>query len=250
MPDTIDTQLVVLGAGPGGYAAAFLAADRGLEVTLIDPTDRPGGTCLHVGCIPSKALLHAAKVITDAREAGQVGIKFAPPQIDINGVRGHSRKVVDTLSGNLANLAKKRKVDYVRGRGRLVDGRSVEVEGGALYRFEHCIIATGSTPAIPASLNLDSPRVMDSTGALRLEEVPPRLLVVGGGYIGLEMGYVYAALGSKVTVVEMTDGLLPGVDRDLVAPLYKRLEGMFEKIHLNTKVARLEEARGGIRASL
>jgi dihydrolipoamide dehydrogenase len=250
MPDTIETQLVVLGAGPGGYAAAFLAADRGLKVTLIDPTDRPGGTCLHVGCIPSKALLHAAKVITDARDASHLGVRFAPPQIDINGVRGHSRKVVDTLSGNLANLAKKRKVDYVKGRGRFVDGRSVEVEGGARYQFEHCIIATGSVPAIPASLNLASPRVMDSTGALRLEDVPPRLLVVGGGYIGLEMGYVYAALGSKVTVVEMTDGLLPGVDRDLVAPLHKRLEGLFAKIHVNTKVVKLEEARGGVRAVL
>jgi dihydrolipoamide dehydrogenase len=250
MPDVIETQLVVLGAGPGGYAAAFLAADRGLKVALVDPTDRPGGTCLHIGCIPSKALLHAAKLITDAREAAHLGVQFGPPQINVSGVRGHSRKVVDTLTGNLANLAKRRKVDYVKGRGQFLDGRTVQVDGGAAYRFEHCIIATGSVPAMPPALNLRSPRVMDSTGALRLEDVPPRLLIVGGGYIGLEMGYVYAALGSKVTVVEMTDGLLPGVDRDLVAPLHKRLEGMFEKIYLNTKVTKLEEARGGVVATL
>ncbi len=250
MADGIDTDLVVLGAGPGGYAAAFLAADKGMKVTLLDPAERPGGTCLHVGCIPSKACLHAAKLITDARDAAHVGVRFGPPQIDINGVRGHWRKVVDTLSGNLANLSRKRKIDYVTARGQFVDGQTIQAENGSRYRFKDCIIATGSAPVRPGSLNLSSPRVMDSTGALKLEDVPPRLLVVGGGYIGLEMGYVYAALGSKVTVVEMTDGLLPGVDRDLVAPLHKRLEGLFEKIYLNTKVAKLEEVREGIRATL
>jgi dihydrolipoamide dehydrogenase len=250
MAETIDTQLLVLGAGPGGYAAGFLAADKGMKVTLIDAHERPGGTCLLVGCIPSKACLHAAKLITDARDAAHFGITFAPPTIDVNGVRGHWQKVVNTLTGNLATLAKKRKVDFVTGRGTFLDGRTVAVEGGKQYRFEHCIVATGSVPLRPPALALDSPRVMDSTGALKLEDVPPRLLVVGGGYIGLEMGYVYAALGSKVTVVEMTDGLLPGVDRDLVLPLHKRLEGLFEKIYLNTKVAKLEEAPQGIRATL
>jgi dihydrolipoamide dehydrogenase len=250
MADVVDTDLVVLGAGPGGYAAAFLAADKGMKVALLDPTERPGGTCLHVGCIPSKACLHAAKLITDARDAAHVGITFGKPQIDVNGVRGHWRKVVDTLSGNLASLAKKRKIDYVTARGRFLDGQTVEADNGARYRFHNCIVATGSSPLRPGALGLASPRVMDSTGALKLEDVPPRLLVVGGGYIGLEMGYVYAALGSKVTVVEMTDGLLPGVDRDLVAPLHKRLEGLFDKMYLHTKVAKLEEAREGIRATL
>jgi dihydrolipoamide dehydrogenase len=250
MADTIDTQLLVLGGGPGGYAAAFLAADRGMTVTLIDARDRPGGTCLHVGCIPSKALLHTAKLLTDARDAARIGIKFGNPTIDINAVRGHSQKVVDTLTGNLGRLAKARKINYVVGRGRFVDGRIVEVEGSGRYRFDNCIIATGSVPAVPPSLHLASSRVMDSTGALKLEEAPPRLLVVGGGYIGLEMGYVYAALGSRVTVVEMTDGLLPGCDRDLVLPLHKRLEKLFDKIYLKTKVARLEETPKGIRATL
>jgi dihydrolipoamide dehydrogenase len=250
MADAMDTQLIVLGAGPGGYAAAFLAADKGMKVTLIDTRERPGGTCLHVGCIPSKAVLHAAKLITDARDAAHIGLTFAPPKIDINGVRGHWMKVVDTLTGNLGRLSKARKVDYVVGRGKFIDGRTIEVEGGNRYRFENCIVATGSVPAVPPSLKLPSPRVMDSTGALKLEDVPPRLLVVGGGYIGLEMGYVYAALGSKVTVVELTAGLLPGVDRDLVLPLHKRLEKIFDKIYLKTKVAKLEETPKGIQATL
>ena len=250
MAETIDTQLVVLGAGPGGYAAAFLAADKGRKVALIDASPRPGGTCLQVGCIPSKALLHAAKVITDARDAAHLGIKFAAPGIDVQAIRGHAAKVVDTLSASLARLCKVRNVAYVNGRGRFVDGRTLQVENGPTVRFEHAIVATGSTPVRPPSLNLASPRVMDSTGALELKDVPEKFLVVGGGYIGLELGYVYAALGSKVTVVELTDGLLPGVDRELVRPLQKRLEAMFDKIYLNTKVAKLEEAPGGIKAFL
>jgi dihydrolipoamide dehydrogenase len=250
MADVIETQLIVLGAGPGGYPAAFLAADKGMKVTLIDARERPGGTCLHVGCIPSKAVLHAAKLLTDARDATHIGIDFGTPKIDINGVRGHWQRVVETLTGNLGRLSKARKIDYVTGRGRFVDGRTIEVEGRGRYRFENCIVATGSVPALPPSLHLASSRLMDSTGALKLEDVPPRLLVVGGGYIGLEMGYVYAALGSKVTVVEMTDGLLPGCDRDLVLPLHKRLEKLFDRIYLKTKVAKLEETPQGIRATL
>jgi dihydrolipoamide dehydrogenase len=250
MPDVKTTQLVILGAGPGGYAAAFLAADRGLKVTLIDPRERPGGTCLHVGCIPSKALLHAAKLITDARDAVHAGITFGKPQIDLAGVRGTSGKVIDTLSGNLAKLSKARKVEFVQGRGTFLDGQTLQLEDGTQYRFENCIVATGSSPVRPPTLNLKCPRVMDSTDALKLEEVPRRLLVVGGGYIGLELGYVYAALGSEVTVVELTDGLLPGVDRDLVVPLAKRLESLFHKIYLKTKVARLDETEGGVKAHL
>jgi dihydrolipoamide dehydrogenase len=251
MPDT-NTQLVVLGGGPGGYAAAFLAADRGFKVTLIEARERPGGTCLHVGCIPSKAVLHAAKLITDARDAEHAGLKFAPPQVDINGVRGHWQKVVDTLSKNLVGLAKARKVTVLRGLGRFVDPHTIEVEGAGRCRFEQGIIATGSVPAKPPAFNLKTPRIMDSTGALALEELPRRMLVVGGGYIGLELGYVYAALGSQVTVVEMTDGLLPGVDRDLVKPLQDRLTRtkLFKEILLKTKVAKVEEVKEGIKATL
>jgi dihydrolipoamide dehydrogenase len=246
----IDTQLVVLGAGPGGYAAAFLAADHGLKVTLVDAIERPGGTCLHVGCIPSKALLHTAKLIFEAREGPQFGVTFGEPRIDVARVRGHWQKVVDTLSGNLVKLAKGRKVDFVQGRGKFTGPNTLEVEGKGKYKFESAIVATGSVPIIPPPLKLASPRVMDSTGALKLEDVPPRLLVVGGGYIGLEMGFVYAALGSKVTVVELTGSLLPGVDADLVAPLQKRLGKVFERVLLNTKVAKLEESPQGITATL
>ena len=250
MADTIDTQLVVLGAGPGGYAAAFLAADKGLKVTLIDARNRPGGTCLHVGCIPSKALLHTAKLITEARDAAHFGVKFGDPKIDMNGVRTAAQKIVDKMSGNLASLAKARKITYIEGRGKFTDPHTIEVEGGKQVKFQHAIIATGSVPAKPAIFNLPTPRVMDTTGALALEDLPKRLLVIGGGYIGLEMGYVYAALGSKVTVVEMLEGLLPGADRDLVAPLHKRLEGLFEKIYLKTKVTKIEETPKGIKAYL
>jgi dihydrolipoamide dehydrogenase len=221
-----------------------------MKVTLIEARERPGGTCLHVGCIPSKALLHAAKLITDAREAVHVGVTFGEPRIDINGVRGHWQKVVDTLSSSLVRLGRARKVQHVQGRGHFLDANTIEVEGGTRCRFETAIVATGSTPFRPSSLNLQSPRVMDSTGALKLEDIPPRLLVVGGGYIGLELGYVYAALGSKVTVVEMTDGLLPGADRDLVLPLARRLGKMFDKILLKTRVVKLEEVPGGVKATL
>ena len=247
MAEVLDTQLVVLGGGPGGYAAAFLAADKGLKVTLIDARNRPGGTCLHVGCIPSKALLHTAKLITEARDAAHFGVTFGEPRIDVNAVRGAWQKIVDKMSGNLASLAKARKVTYLEGRGKFLDANTIEVNGQHV-KFQNGIIATGSVPAKPPMFNL--PRVMDSTDAIALEDLPKRLLVVGGGYIGLEMGYVYAALGSKVTVVEMLDGLLPGADRDLVAPLYKRLETLFEKIYLKTKVSKIEQTSGGIKATL
>jgi len=251
MADTKETQLLVLGAGPGGYAAAFLAADKGVKVTLVNADERLGGTCLQVGCIPSKALLHAAKLITDTRDTAHLGLQFAPPKIDVNGVRNHWIKVVDTMSKNLAFLCKARKVEYVNGRGKFLDSQTLQVNDGPTYRFQHAIVATGSSPTRPpAFFDMKSPRVMDSTGALKLEDVPKRLLVVGGGYIGLEMGYVYAALGSKVTVVELTEGLLPGVDRDLVLPLHKRLETLFDKIYLRTKVLKLEVAGDAIRAQL
>jgi dihydrolipoamide dehydrogenase len=250
MPDTPESDLIVIGAGPGGYAAAFLAADKGMKVTLIDASERPGGTCLLVGCIPSKALLHAAKLVTDARDASTFGIHFDKPRIDLDAVRGHTRKVVDTLSKNLLGLCKQRKVEFVSARATFVDSRTLQLSDGSQRHFGHCILATGSVPTRPGMLNLEGPLVMDSTAALRLDEVPETLLVVGGGYIGLELGYVYAALGSKVTVVELTDGLLPGVDRDLVRPLQTRLNSLFHKILLKTKVTKLVTAGKGVRVSL
>ncbi|HKI35764.1 MAG TPA: dihydrolipoyl dehydrogenase [Gemmataceae bacterium] len=250
MADTIESELVVLGAGPGGYGAAFLAADKGMKVTLIDAGEKPGGTCLHVGCIPSKALLHTAKLITDVRDAAHFGLDFGPPKIDLGGVRGQWQKVVATLSTNLLGLCKSRKVEFVHARARFADSRTVQLDDGRRLAFRNCIVATGSLPVKPPALALDSPRVMDSTAALRLEELPASLLVVGGGYIGLELGYVYAALGSKVTVVELTPSLLPGVDSDLVQPLQKRLKGLFHKIYLNTKVVRLSAAANGVKVVL
>jgi len=250
MPDIIDTQLVVLGAGPGGYAAAFLAADKGMQVTLIDADEKLGGVCLRRGCIPSKALLHAARLITDAHEAGSWGIKFNPPEIDLNTLRSAKDKIVDKLSNHLAELAKRRKVNWIRARATFEDSTTLALDNGGRVRFQTCILATGSSPTRLPAFDLNSPRVLDSTSALQLPDVPTTLLVVGGGYIGLELGTVYAALGSQVTVVELTPSLLPGVDADLVRPLHARLEKKFHKIYLNTKVAKIEEVKEGIRATL
>jgi len=250
MADVTEHELIVVGGGPGGYAAAFLAADKGMTATLVDEADRLGGTCLRIGCIPSKALLHTAKLITDARDSARFGVQFGEPKIDVAGVRKHWLKVVDTLSGGLATLAKKRNVKAIKARARFADGQTLELSDGSRHRFKHCILATGSVPARPGPLKLENPRVMTSTEALQLEGVPGSLLVVGGGYIGLELGYVYAALGCPVTVVEMTPGLLPGVDRDLVKPLHDRLNGLFKRISLNTQVTKLEEDARGIRVHL
>src|SRR5262245_3432675 len=250
MADMTESELVVIGAGPGGYAAAFLAADRGLQVSLIDPTAKPGGVCLHVGCIPSKALLHAARLITDAREAEGWGIRFGTPEIDLAALRARKDKVVDTLASHLARSAKDRKVTYLQTRATFSGPRELQLESGGKLQFQNCIVATGSSPSRLPHLSVESPRLLDSTGALRLDDVPPTLLVVGGGYIGLEMGTVYAALGSKVTVVELTGSLLPGVDPDLVRPLANRLKSQFHAIHLNTKVSALREARDGLEVTL
>jgi dihydrolipoamide dehydrogenase len=245
------TQLVVIGAGPGGYAAAFYAADRGMQVTLVDPAVNPGGVCLYRGCIPSKALLHVAEVINEARHAEAWGVTFGAPKIDVDRVRAFKTKVVTQLTGGLGQLSKQRKITYVQGTAGLLDGRTLEIrpEKGnkaTTLSFEHAIIATGSVPSTVPGLSLDSPRLMDSTGALELPDIPASLLVVGGGYIGLELGSVYAALGTKVTVVEMTDGLLPGADRDLVNVLARRIEAICEAVLLNTKVVAMKEAPGGI----
>jgi dihydrolipoamide dehydrogenase len=247
-------DLAVVGAGPGGYAAAFLAADLGMRVVLIDPEPNPGGVCLYRGCIPSKALLHAARVIGEAREAAAWGIAFERPAVDTERLRAWKDGVVRKLTGGLGELAKRRKVEYVEGRARFRDAHTLAVEaagGGArTVRFEHAIVATGSLPAPLPGLALDAGRVMDSTGALELRDVPERLLVVGGGYIGLELGTVYAALGSRVTLVELTPGLLPGVDSDLVRPLARRVEQAFEAVLLKARVAGAREQGGRVRVTL
>ncbi len=247
-------RIAVLGGGPGGYPAAFAAADLGMQVTLIDDGVKPGGVCLHRGCIPSKALLHVAKLIHEARESSHWGVTFSPPQIDVDKLRGFKSGVVEQLTGGIGDLAKARGVKLVRGRGTFVNSSTIEVQltdGGAeRVEFDFGIIATGSTPTVPPVFQVNDPRVMDSTGALDLPDVPKKLLVVGGGYIGLEMGSVYAAIGSEVTVVEMTAGLLPGADRDLVKPLQKRLESQFKSIYLNTKVVSLTPTDQGIVAKL
>jgi dihydrolipoamide dehydrogenase len=246
------TQVAVLGAGPGGYAAAFYAADLGMQVALIDEEKNPGGVCLYRGCIPSKALLHVAKVIDEARHASAWGVTFSEPKLDVDKLRGFKQGVVDKLTSGVGQVARLRKVKYLQGRGTLTGPKSMKiagVNGESELTFEHCILATGSHPTKIPTLSLDSPRMMDSTSGLELPDVPKSLLVIGGGYIGLELGTVYATLGSKVSVVEMTPGLLPGADRDLVNVLHKRLEGMFASIMLNTKVVKVAEEKNGIRVT-
>jgi dihydrolipoamide dehydrogenase len=242
------TRLVVLGGGPGGYAAAFLAADEGIEVTLVEADSRLGGTCLLRGCIPSKALLHVARVIGEVEELRHDwGVEYPPAKLDVNKIRERKDKVISTLSGGLKQIAKRRNVKVIHARGMFENSTTLKLEGNDAsipedrkLTFDHCIVATGSTPAMPSVFNIGSDRVMDSTGALALADLPQSLLVIGGGYIGLEMGTVYASLGSQVSVVELLDGLLPGADRDLVKPLQKRLMPLFgERIFLNTKVGSL-----------
>ena len=246
-------HIAVIGGGPGGYAAAFLAADLGMKVTLIDRELNPGGVCLYRGCIPSKALLHVAKLIEEAHQAKNWGLEYADPKIDLARLRSWKEGVVKKLTGGLGQLSKQRKVEYIQGRASFDTSNVLRVsrEGGTeeSLSFDRVIIATGSRPAIIPALKLDSPRMMDSTSALDLPELPKTLLVIGGGYIGLELGTVYASLGSKVSVVEMLPGLLPGADRDLVLPLHKRIEKVFDSILLNTTVAAVKEESGGIRVS-
>jgi dihydrolipoamide dehydrogenase len=246
-------HVAVVGGGPGGYAAAFLAADLGMQVTLIDPEANPGGVCLYRGCIPSKALLHVAKLVEETQQAKNWGIDFPPAKIDLARLRSWKEGVVKKLTGGLGQLSKQRHVEYIQGRAAFENSITLRIaktdSTEAVLTFDKIILATGSRPAIIPAFKLDSPRLMDSTRALNLEDIPGSLLVVGGGYIGLELGSVYAALGTRVTVVEMLSGLLPGADRDLVLPLHKRLEKMFETILLNTTVASLKEEGAGIRAT-
>ncbi len=245
-------QLLVIGAGPGGYTAAFRAADLGLKVTLVDRWPQLGGVCLNVGCIPSKALLHAARVIEEAESMAAHGIRFQPPEIDAGALKQWKNKIVGKLTAGLAILAKQRKVTVVRGTARFVSPHRVEVvdpDGGRrILGFEQCIIAAGSEPVRLPGLP-DDPRVIDSTGALDLAGIPKRLLVIGGGIIGLEMACVYDALGSEVSVVELTEGLMPGCDRDLVRPLEKRLRARYDAIYTGTKVAAVAASAEGLRVT-
>jgi len=245
----IHTELLVLGSGPGGYTAAFRAADLGKQVVLVERYPTLGGVCLNVGCIPSKALLHMAKVITEAEEAGHAGITFGKPKIEIDKLRAWKDGVVGKLTKGLAGLAKQRKVQVITGRGEFASPNTLRVEttdGVKTVAFEHCIIAAGSSVVRIPGFPYDDPRIIDSTGALKLAEVPKRLLVIGGGIIGLEMATVYDALGSKITVVELMDGLIPGADRDVVRPLAKRIEKRYEKILLKTKVVKIEATKAGL----
>lgn len=245
MSDEETRELVVIGGGPGGYPAAFYAADLGMNVTVIDKELNPGGVCLFKGCIPSKALLHVAKLINESREAKNWGVNLGEPEIDLDKLRSYKEGVVNKLTGGLGMLSKQRNVDFIQGTATFIDDNTISVDpvDGDAYemKFQNAIIATGSHPTEVPGLSIDSPRVVDSTGALELPFNPKSLLVIGGGYIGLEMGSVYHALGADVTVVEMTPNLLPSADRDLVQPLQKRLKGMFKEFKLKTKVQKLED---------
>ncbi len=250
------SSVVVLGGGPGGYTAAFMAADLGMEVTIVEQEPRLGGVCLLRGCIPSKALLHVAKVINEAREMTDWGVTYTQPAINIDAVRARKEKVIKNLTDGLRGLAKRRKVNVIQAKATFLNSTSLQLQApdGAVMpetlSFDHCILAIGSRPAIPQAFALNTSRVMDSTGALDLADIPKSLLVVGGGYIGLEMGSVYAELGSQVTVVELTDGLLPGADRDLVKPLQARLEKSFHAIRLGTKVAAMKDLGDAVEVTL
>jgi dihydrolipoamide dehydrogenase len=242
-------SVIVLGAGPGGYAAAFYAADLGMQVTLVDEEKNPGGVCLYRGCIPSKALLHVAKLMDESKHASHWGVEFGTPKVDLDKLRAYKDGVVEKLTGGTGQLAKQRKITYIQGRATLTGPNSMSVKtatGVQDVTADYVVLATGSHPTRIPGLNVDSPRLRDSTGALDLPAIPKTLLVVGGGYIGLELGSVYAALGTKVSVVEMTPTLLPGADRDLVKPLQQRIEKTFAKVMTSTKVTGMVAAKSGI----
>jgi dihydrolipoamide dehydrogenase len=247
------TQLLVIGAGPGGYPAAFHAADHGLKVTMVDSDPQPGGVCLNRGCIPSKALLHIAKLVHEVKTMAAHGVAFGEPKFDLARLREFVQKsVIAKMNAGINQLCRARKVEYLKGKAVFDDSQTVTVTGdfSGKIKFENCIVATGSVPAMPKAFAINDDRVMDSTGALQLQDVPKRLLVIGGGYIGLELGQVYAALGSNVTVVEALEGILMNADRDLVKPVEDRLKKDFEGIHVNTKVVSLSGTGEGVVAAL
>jgi dihydrolipoamide dehydrogenase len=247
-------KIAVIGGGPGGYAAAFLAADLGMDVTLIDKEKNPGGVCLYRGCIPSKALLHVAKLINETKEASAWGIDFGEPKINLERLRSWKNEVVGKMTGGLGILSKQRKINYIQGTASFVNSLTLKIEiidgESKELKFDKIIIATGSVISTIPSLNINSRRLLNSTSALDLPAIPESLLVIGGGYIGLELGSVYNALGTKVSVVEMTPGLLPGADRDLVTYLAKRIEKAFDKVMLNSKVVELKESGNGINVKI
>lgn len=244
-------QLIIIGAGPGGYAAAFLAADLGIVTTLIDNETNPGGVCLYRGCIPSKALLHVANVISESEDAKIFGVDFPKPKIDLNKMRTWKDDVVTKLTSGLGQLSRQRKIEYIKGIAKFIDSKSIEVtkenNEKEILNFENVIIATGSQPTKIPSLSIDSSRVLDSTSALNIEDIPKSMLVIGGGYIGLELSTVYANLGTKITIAEMLPRILNGADADLVAVLSKKITPLFESIMLNTKVSKTEEIKNGIK---
>jgi len=251
-PGDIHGEVVVLGSGPGGYTAAFRAADLGKKVVLIERNPTLGGVCLNVGCIPSKALLHVAKVITEAEEMETHGVSFGKPKINLDALRSFKDGVVSQLTGGLTGLAKGRKVETVRGTGKFIGPNMIEVisdEGTKTVSFDQCIIAAGSEPVELPFLPHDDPRVLDSTGALELADIPKRMLVLGGGIIGLEMACVYDALGSRITVVEFMDQLMPGADKDMVKPLHTRIAKRYENILLKTKVTAMEAQKKGLKVT-
>lgn len=248
MTKAIDTQLVVLGSGPGGYSAAFRAADLGMKVVLVERYDNIGGVCLNVGCIPSKALLHVAKVIDDCEDTADYGVEFSKPKIDVAKIRGWKNDVVKKLTGGLKMMAKQRQVEIVTGQGEFSGPNSLSVKNGndvVTVNFQNCIIAAGSLP-VKLPFIPDDPRIMDSTGALELEDVNCDMLVLGGGIIGLEMATVYHALGAKISVVEMMDQIIPGADKDVVMPLHKRIDKRYESIMLKTSVTKVEAKKDGL----
>ncbi len=250
--NTINTELVVIGAGPGGYPAAFHAADLGIEVTLIDYREHPGGVCNYEGCIPSKALLHVSKLIDEADHASSLGITYNKPKIDIDALRNWKDGVVNKLTAGLGQLSKFRKVNYIQGQGQFIDSNNLVVyknEEELTVNFTKAVIATGSSPASIPGIEVDNKTILDSKGALEIEDVPKSLLVIGGGYIGLELGTVYQALGSEVVVVEMTDKLMTGADQDLVRVLKKRLSGKLGSILLKTRVEKIEKQKGKVKAT-
>src|SRR5213593_620918 len=251
--DAIKTEIVVLGAGPGGYAAAFYAADKGKKVILIEKEKRLGGVCLNRGCIPSKALLHATNLLNEAKESAHRGITFGEPKIELAKLRAWKDGILQKLSSGIAAIASKRGVQVVHGRGYFEDSNTIRVEtesGQQFVSYEQAIVADGSKPALPKAFDLGNPRIMTSTEALEVEEIPKDLLIVGGGYIGMELGTVYASLGSSVVVLEALDSILTGADPDLVRPVMKYAEKAFKEVRLKTKVAKMATAGKQIKVSV